>query len=34
MQRLIERYIRHARIVHPWPWVTFAVMTQGRNPVR
>jgi RNA-directed DNA polymerase len=34
MQRLIEHYIPRARIVHPWPSVTFAVMTQGRSPVR
>jgi RNA-directed DNA polymerase len=34
MQRLIERWIPRARIVHPWPSVTFAVMTQGRSPVR
>jgi RNA-directed DNA polymerase len=34
MQRLIERWIPRARIVHPWPSVTFAVMTQGKSPVR
>jgi group II intron reverse transcriptase/maturase len=34
MQRLITRYIPRACIAHPWPWVTFAVMTQGRSPVR
>ncbi len=34
MKRLIQRYIPPAHIVHPWPWVTFAVMTQGKNPVR
>src|SRR6202165_1205530 len=34
MQRLIRRWIPPARIVHPWPSVTFAVMTQGRSPVR
>jgi group II intron reverse transcriptase/maturase len=34
MQRLIERWIPPAKIVHPWPSVTFAVMTQGRSPVR
>jgi RNA-directed DNA polymerase len=34
MQRLIERWIPRAKIVHPWPSVTFAVMTQGRSPVR
>jgi len=34
MQRLIERYIPRVRIVHPWPSVTFAVMTQSKSPVR
>jgi RNA-directed DNA polymerase len=34
MQRWIKRYIPPARIVHPSSWVTFAVMTQGKNPVR
>jgi group II intron reverse transcriptase/maturase len=34
MKRLIERYVPRAHIVHPWPSVTFAVMTQGKNPVR
>jgi RNA-directed DNA polymerase len=34
MRRLIKRWIPPARIVHPWPSVTFAVMTQGRSPVR
>jgi RNA-directed DNA polymerase len=34
MKRLIERYLPRAHIVHPWPSVTFAVMTQGKNPVR
>jgi RNA-directed DNA polymerase len=34
MKRLSARYIPPAHIVHPWPSVTFAVMTQGRNPVR
>jgi RNA-directed DNA polymerase len=34
MKRLSGRYIPPAHIVHPWPSVTFAVMTQGRNPVR
>jgi RNA-directed DNA polymerase len=32
MQQLIERYIPRARIVHPWPSVTFAVMTRGKRP--
>jgi group II intron reverse transcriptase/maturase len=34
MQRLIRRFIPPAHIVHPSSWVTFAVMTQGRSPVR
>jgi group II intron reverse transcriptase/maturase len=34
MKRLIQQYIPPAHIVHPWPSVTFAVMTQGKNPVR
>ena len=34
MQRLIERWIPRAKIVHPWLSVTFAVMTQGKSPVR
>jgi len=34
MKRLIARFIPPAKIVHPWPSVTFAVMTQGKNPVR
>jgi RNA-directed DNA polymerase len=34
MQRLIDRFIPRARIVHPWPSVMFAVMTQGKSPVR
>jgi len=34
MQRLSERWIPRARIVHPWPSVQFAVMTQARSPVR
>jgi RNA-directed DNA polymerase len=33
MQRLIQRFIPPAHIVHPSSWVTFAVMTQGRSPV-
>ena len=33
MQRLIKRWIPPARIVHPYPWVTLAVMTQGKSPV-
>jgi len=34
MQRLIRRWIPPAQIVHPWPSVLFAVMTQGKSPVR
>ena len=34
MQRLIERWLPPARIVHPSSWVVFAVMTQGKSPVR
>ena len=34
MQRLIERWIPPTRIVHPWPSVTFAVMTRSKSPVR
>ncbi len=34
MRRLIRRWIPPARIVHPYPSVQVAVMTQGRSPVR
>jgi RNA-directed DNA polymerase len=34
MQRLIARWIPRARIVHPWPSVTLAVMTRSTSPVR
>ncbi len=34
MQRLIERWLPPARIVHPSSWVLFGVMTQSKNPVR
>ncbi len=34
MHRLIQRFIPPARVVHPSSWVLFAVMTQGRSPVR
>jgi RNA-directed DNA polymerase len=34
MQPLITRWIPRARIVHPYPSVTFAVMTQGKSPVQ
>jgi hypothetical protein len=34
MNRLIERWIPRARVVHPSTSLLFAVMTQGRSPVR
>ena len=34
MWRLIQRWIPHAHIVHPSSSVMFAVMTQGKSPVR
>ncbi len=34
MHRLIQRFIPPARIVQPSSWVLFAVMTQGKSPVR
>jgi group II intron reverse transcriptase/maturase len=34
MSRLIQRWIPHAHIVHPSSSVMFAVMTQGKSPVR
>jgi RNA-directed DNA polymerase len=34
MHRLIRRFIPPARVVHPSTSVMFAVMTQGRSPVR
>ena len=34
MHRLIQRFIPPARIVQPSSWVMFAVMTQGKSPVR
>jgi RNA-directed DNA polymerase len=34
MQPLLTRWIPRARIVQPYPSVTFAVMTQGRSPVQ
>jgi hypothetical protein len=34
MHRLIQRWIPRARIAQPSSWVLFAVMTQGRSPVR
>jgi hypothetical protein len=32
--RWLKRYIPNARIVHPYPEQRFAVMTQGKSPVR
>ena len=34
MERLIQRWIPPARVVHPSSSVTLAVMTQGKSPVR
>lgn len=34
MQRYIDRWLPPARVCHPYPWVRFAVITQGRSPVR
>jgi group II intron reverse transcriptase/maturase len=34
MHRLIQKFIPPARIVHPFSSVLFAVMTQGKSPVR
>jgi RNA-directed DNA polymerase len=34
MHRLIQRFIPSARIAHPYSSVVFAVMTQGKSPVR
>jgi RNA-directed DNA polymerase len=34
MHRLTRRWIPPAHIVHPYPSVQFAVMTQGKSPVR
>ena len=34
MERLIGRYLPPAHVVHPWPSETFAVMMQGKSPVR
>jgi hypothetical protein len=33
MQRVIQRWLPPARVVHPSSWVTFGVMTQGKSPV-
>jgi hypothetical protein len=34
MHRYILRWLPSARVCHPYPWVRFAVTTQGRSPVR
>jgi RNA-directed DNA polymerase len=34
MNRLIARWLPPIRIVHPYPEVRFAALTQGRSPVR
>jgi group II intron reverse transcriptase/maturase len=34
MHQLAERWLPHARILHPWPNVRFDARTQGRSPVR
>jgi RNA-directed DNA polymerase len=34
MLRYILRWLPSARVCHPYPWVRFAVTTQGRSPVR
>jgi hypothetical protein len=34
MHRLIQRWIPPARVVHPSSSVMFAVITQGKSPVR
>lgn len=34
MQRYILRWLPPARVCHPYPWVRFSVMTQGKSPVR
>jgi RNA-directed DNA polymerase len=34
MQRLIQRWLPRPSVVHPSSWVMFAVMTQGKSPVR
>jgi group II intron reverse transcriptase/maturase len=34
MNRLANRWLPRARIMHPWPSVRFAARTQGRSPVR
>jgi RNA-directed DNA polymerase len=34
MNRLANRWLPRARIMHPWPSARFAARTQGRSPVR
>ena len=34
MGRLADRWLPQPRILHPWPEQRFAVITQGRSPVR
>jgi group II intron reverse transcriptase/maturase len=34
MDRLADRWLPPARIVHPWPGVRFAATTRGKSPVR
>lgn len=33
-QRYADRWLPPARVCHPYPWVRFDVITQGRSPVR
>jgi len=34
MDRVADRWLPPARIMHPWPSVRFDARTQGRSPVR
>jgi group II intron reverse transcriptase/maturase len=34
MRRYTVRWLPPARVCHPYPWARFAVITQGRSPVR
>ena len=34
MHDYISRWLPPARVCHPYPWVRFGVITQGRSPVR
>ena len=34
MHRYIDRWLPPARVCHPYSWARFAVITQGRSPVR